>query len=133
MHGWQAGTKQAVGGFRRATSADGITDERGTLERRRLDADACDPALAGRLRARSRARCCSIAFDRGRYSTDASIYQVEPLGVVVPRTDADVQAALAIAREYGVPVTAARRRHLAVPARPSARPGHRLLASIWTK
>jgi len=26
------------------------------------------------------------AFSRGRYSTDASIYQIDPVGVVVPRT-----------------------------------------------
>jgi FAD/FMN-containing dehydrogenase len=26
--------------------------------------------------------------DRGRYATDASIYQVTPVGVFVPRTDA---------------------------------------------
>ena len=45
------------------------------------------------------------AFSRGRYSTDASIYQVEPLGVVMPRSIADVEAALAIAREEGVPVS----------------------------
>ncbi len=43
-------------------------------------------------------------FSRGRYSTDASIYQIEPLGVVVPKTAADVAAALQIAREEGVPV-----------------------------
>ena len=42
--------------------------------------------------------------DRGRYATDASIYQVEPIGVIVPRTIDDVAAALAIAREDGVPV-----------------------------
>src|SRR5262245_42913164 len=42
------------------------------------------------------------AFSRGRYSTDASHYQVEPLGVVVPKTDDDLRAALAIAREEGV-------------------------------
>ena len=42
--------------------------------------------------------------DRGRYSTDASIYQVEPVGVIVPRTIDDVTAAMAIAREHGVPV-----------------------------
>ncbi len=40
------------------------------------------------------------------YATDASIYQIVPLGVVVPRTADDVEAALAIARECGVPVTA---------------------------
>ena len=44
------------------------------------------------------------AADRGRYATDASIYQVQPLAVVVPRSIADVQAVLAIAREQGVPV-----------------------------
>ena len=37
---------------------------------------------------------CEVLFDpfsRGRYSTDASIYQIEPLGVVVrkPRLDLD--------------------------------------------
>lgn len=40
------------------------------------------------------------------YATDASIYQIFPLGVVVPRDDADVEATIAIAREHGVPVTA---------------------------
>jgi FAD/FMN-containing dehydrogenase/Fe-S oxidoreductase len=42
--------------------------------------------------------------DRGRYATDASIYQIEPIGVVVPKTIDDVAAILAIAREHGVPV-----------------------------
>jgi len=42
--------------------------------------------------------------DRGRYATDASIYQIEPVGVVVPRTVDGAAAALAIAREHGVPV-----------------------------
>ena len=43
-------------------------------------------------------------FSRGRYATDASIYQVVPLGVVVPKTWADVEATLGVAREAGVPV-----------------------------
>ena len=42
--------------------------------------------------------------DRGRYATDASIYQVEPIGVVVPEEIGDVAATLAIAREEGIPV-----------------------------
>ena len=42
--------------------------------------------------------------DRGRYATDASIYQIEPVGVLVPRTIEDVATAMAIARESGVPV-----------------------------
>ncbi|MFC3694458.1 FAD-binding and (Fe-S)-binding domain-containing protein [Chenggangzhangella methanolivorans] len=46
------------------------------------------------------------AFTRGRYSTDASIYQIMPAGVVFPKSEADVQAALTIAAEHGVPVIA---------------------------
>ena len=44
------------------------------------------------------------AFSRGRYSTDASIYQIEPLGVVVPRTEDAARSALQIAVEAGVPI-----------------------------
>jgi FAD/FMN-containing dehydrogenase/Fe-S oxidoreductase len=49
-----------------------------------------------------------VRFDRtsrGLYSTDASIYQIEPLGVVIPRTAEDVQATLQIAAEMHVPIT----------------------------
>ncbi|HYZ25366.1 MAG TPA: FAD-linked oxidase C-terminal domain-containing protein [Geminicoccaceae bacterium] len=77
-----------------------------TLERRRLDAGPGDPALAARLRREIEGEVLFGGFDRGRYSTDASIYQIEPQGVVVPNTDADVQATLAIAREFGVGVVA---------------------------
>ncbi|HEX3574054.1 MAG TPA: FAD-linked oxidase C-terminal domain-containing protein [Rhodopila sp.] len=48
-----------------------------------------------------------VLFDRssrGRYSTDASIYQMEPVGVIVPETIDDVVAAMAIARDEGIPV-----------------------------
>ncbi len=44
------------------------------------------------------------AVSKMLYSTDASIYQIEPLGVVIPRHAEDVIAALTIAREHGVPV-----------------------------
>jgi FAD/FMN-containing dehydrogenase/Fe-S oxidoreductase len=63
-----------------------------------------DSGLARRL---SREIAGEVLFDRasrGRYSTDASIYQVEPLGVIVPKSMDDVAAALAIAREEGIPV-----------------------------
>ena len=43
-------------------------------------------------------------FSRGRYATDASIYQIEPLAVVVPRHQADLVRALEIAAEAGLPV-----------------------------
>jgi FAD/FMN-containing dehydrogenase len=44
------------------------------------------------------------AASRGRYSTDASIYQIMPTGIVVPRDQADVLCALDIARDQKVPV-----------------------------
>lgn len=44
--------------------------------------------------------------DRGRYATDASIYQIMPLGVVVPRDQADLRLTLDIARQHGLPLLA---------------------------
>src|SRR5688572_11994483 len=61
-------------------------------------------ALAADLR---RALTGDVLFDswsRGRYSTDASIYQIEPLGVVVPRTDDEAVRAAEIAAAAGVPI-----------------------------
>ena len=65
-----------------------------------------DPALAARLRRELRGQVLFRPADRGRYATDASIYQVQPVGVVVPETIEDAAAAIAIAREHGVPVLA---------------------------
>lgn len=71
---------------------------------------AREPVLARRIETRLRAEIAGdVWFDRttrGMYATDASIYQMMPLGVVVPRTATDVEAAIAIAREHGVAVTA---------------------------
>jgi FAD/FMN-containing dehydrogenase/Fe-S oxidoreductase len=63
-------------------------------------------ALAARLRREIRGDVLFDAASRGRYSTDASIYQIEPVGVVVPRTEEDALAAYRIAIEEGVPVLA---------------------------
>jgi FAD/FMN-containing dehydrogenase/Fe-S oxidoreductase len=60
--------------------------------------------LAARLRAALEGEVLFDRFSRGRYSTDASHYQIEPVGVVVPRTIDDVRTAMAIAREEGVPL-----------------------------
>ena len=43
-------------------------------------------------------------FSRVLYSTDASIYQMEPVGVVIPRSVEDVLAVLEIARDSRIPV-----------------------------
>ncbi|HCY14671.1 MAG TPA: FAD-binding oxidoreductase [Curvibacter sp.] len=60
--------------------------------------------LAARLRAETRGEVMFGAADRGRYATDASIYQVMPVGVFVPRETADVHLAIDICRDLGVPL-----------------------------
>ena len=50
-----------------------------------------------------------VRFDRatrGMYSTDASVYQIFPTGVVIPRSAEDVIQALRVCREHGVSITA---------------------------
>ena len=63
-----------------------------------------DSALAARLRREVEGEVLFDAASRGRYSTDASIYQIEPIGVVVAKSEADIRTAVEIAREEGVPV-----------------------------
>src|SRR4051794_29551250 len=65
-----------------------------------------DPGLASRLRKVLRGEVLFDPFSRGRYSTDASIYQIEPIGVALPRSVEDVEAAIRLAREEGFPVIA---------------------------
>jgi FAD/FMN-containing dehydrogenase len=69
-----------------------------------LDNSPRSPRLEARLRRETQGEVLFDAFSRGRYATDASIYQIEPLGVVVPRSREDAATAIAIAREEGVPV-----------------------------
>lgn len=63
-----------------------------------------DAGFAARLRREVEGDVLFDAASRGRYATDASIYQIDPVGVVVPRSENDVAAAIAIAREAGVAV-----------------------------
>ena len=43
-------------------------------------------------------------FDLAQYSTDASIHQVMPYGVLIPKSMDDVQAAIELAAKYKIPV-----------------------------
>ena len=61
-------------------------------------------SLAARLGRELEGEVLFDAFSRGRYSTDASVYQIQPIGVVVPRTRQDVLATIQIAAEHGVPL-----------------------------
>ena len=62
--------------------------------------------LARRLRDALRGDVFFDAASRGRYATDASIYQIMPIGVVVPRDQDDLRAALEVARLEHAPVLA---------------------------
>ena len=62
--------------------------------------------LAQRLRAHTQGEVMFDAPSRGRYATDASIYQIMPIGVFVPSTTQDVATALDIARDLNAPVLA---------------------------
>jgi len=44
------------------------------------------------------------AMSKVLYSTDASIYEIEPLGVVIPKTTEDAIAAVEICGRHGVPI-----------------------------
>lgn len=62
--------------------------------------------LARRLRDAMRGDVFFDAASRGRYATDASIYQIVPVGVVVPRDQDDLRAALDVARSERAAVLA---------------------------
>jgi len=62
--------------------------------------------LTRRLRAETQGQVMFDAASRGRYATDASIYQIMPLGVFVPTNERDIETALAIARDLRAPVLA---------------------------
>jgi FAD/FMN-containing dehydrogenase/Fe-S oxidoreductase len=64
------------------------------------------PGLERRLKAEAVGEVLFSRFDRGRYATDASHYQVMPVGVVQPATIEAANRAIAIARAEGVSVLA---------------------------
>src|SRR5882672_9063996 len=71
---------------------------------RRMTAAQLLPGLERRLKAEITGDVMFDRFSRGRYATDASHYQMMPLGVVVPRTVAEAERAIALARAEGVTV-----------------------------
>ncbi|EAU39727.1 putative glycolate oxidase [Fulvimarina pelagi HTCC2506] len=63
------------------------------------------PGLERRLRNETAGEVFFDRFSRGRYATDASIYQMMPAGVVLARTADDVAASLDAVREAGIALT----------------------------
>ena len=62
--------------------------------------------LAKRLRQETSGEVMTDIASRGRYATDASIYQAMPVAVFVPKTAEDIANAIQIAAELKVPVLA---------------------------
>ena len=60
--------------------------------------------LAKRLESETSGEVMTDVASRGRYATDASIYQTIPVAVFVPKTAQDIVAAIQIAADLGVPV-----------------------------
>ncbi|MDZ7653253.1 MAG: FAD-binding oxidoreductase, partial [Burkholderiaceae bacterium] len=79
---------------------------RGKTQPVALDARLEAADLARELRAHAQGEVLFDKASRGRYATDASIYQIEPVGVFVPAREEDALTALQIAASRKVPVLA---------------------------
>ena len=65
--------------------------------------------VAGLQHALAAAVTGEVRFDRlsrALYSTDASVYQIVPLGVVLPKTEADIVGTVKACAQFRVPLTA---------------------------
>ena len=81
-----------------STARQSSTSARFPTDRARALQQALESSIRGEIR-----------FDlvsRSIYSTDASVYQIIPTGVVIPRSREDVVQTVKIANEYGISITA---------------------------
>jgi FAD/FMN-containing dehydrogenase/Fe-S oxidoreductase len=62
------------------------------------------PEIAAALRKRVKGEVRFDKYSRLLYSTDASMYEIEPVGVVIPRHKGDVQATIEVAKRFSVPI-----------------------------
>ena len=60
--------------------------------------------IAHELRERVEGEVRFDRYSRILYSTDASIYQIEPIGVVIPKHEGDVAEVIRFASREGIPV-----------------------------
>src|SRR6202165_1904248 len=74
------------------------------MDRDRIMAATVLPGLERRLKAELAGEVRFDRFTRGRYATDASHYQMMPVGVVLPRSIAEAERAIGLARQEGVTV-----------------------------
>lgn len=69
-----------------------------------MNTPAALPDFLSELRKRASGDVRTDDYSKVFYSTDASIYQVEPYGVLIPRTVEDVQAAVELAARFHIPI-----------------------------
>ena len=62
--------------------------------------------LLNTLKTKTSSEVYSDNFNKGRYATDASIYQMMPYGVLIPKTKSDLIETINYAREKRVPLLA---------------------------
>ncbi len=62
------------------------------------------PTISAALRRRVRGEVLDDPFSLGLYATDASMFQITPLAVVLPLDREDALAAMAVCRELGAPI-----------------------------
>ncbi len=71
---------------------------------RALDRFPASDTLEAALKAKIRGEVRFDAGSRALYATDASNYRQVPIGLVIPRDEEDVVAAVAVCREFEAPV-----------------------------
>jgi FAD/FMN-containing dehydrogenase/Fe-S oxidoreductase len=77
-----------------------LSDAERELKGSRETATVLEAELSARIQG-------EVRFDRVSrmlYSTDASNYQIEPVGVVIPKSNDDIIAAISLAASHGVPI-----------------------------
>jgi FAD/FMN-containing dehydrogenase/Fe-S oxidoreductase len=72
--------------------------------RQHTSAASSDSQVAARFRREIEGEVLFDSFSRGRYSTDASIYQIDPTGVVIAKSVDDIRRAISIAADAGLSV-----------------------------
>ena len=67
-------------------------------------ADNLPPEISSKLQRQIQGDVFVDGASRGRYATDASIYQQFPIAVIVPKSIEDIEIAIGVAKEAGIPI-----------------------------
>jgi FAD/FMN-containing dehydrogenase len=62
------------------------------------------PEISSKLQREVQGEVLVDGASRGRYATDASIYQQFPIAVLVPKSSEDIEVAIQVAKEAGIPI-----------------------------